>query len=109
MKSVHEEEENGSASLCLSSTEQPAQGGGWGVCVCWGGQSRSVRVCLERLSCFRRVIEGRRCYCSGGPEGPGMRGAHPGWPALEAAVGRKDAIVSLAFPFHFIFSPNSYS
>lgn len=97
--------------LCVCQVQSSLlRGGGWGVCVCvGGGQSRSVRVCLERLSCFRRAIEGRRCYCSGGPEGPGMRAVHPGWPALEAAVGRKDAIFSLAFPFHFIFSPNSYS
>lgn len=34
MKPVHEEEEKGSASLCLSSTEQPAHGGGGTVSKC---------------------------------------------------------------------------
>lgn len=34
-----------------------------------------------------------------------MRAAHPGWPALEAAVRRKDTTISLAFPFLFMFFP----
>lgn len=68
----------------------------------WEGswaQSRNVRVCPERLSCFQRAIGGRHCYCSEGPEGPGKTAAHPGWPALEEAVRRKDAIFSQGFRF----------
>lgn len=98
VKSVHEEEEKGSASLCLSSTEQLAHGGMVGS----GAQSRNVRVCPERLSCFRRAIVGRHCYCSGGPEGPGMTAAHPGWPALEGAVRRTDAIFSQMLRFSIV-------
>lgn len=62
-----------------------------------GAQSQNVRVCPERLSCFRRAIEGRRCYCSEGLEGPGMRAAHPDWPALEAAGRSKDTTFSPSF------------
>lgn len=51
---------------------------------------RKVYVCLNCLSCFRRAIEGRRCYCWGGPEDPGTTTAHLGSPALEEAVRTKE-------------------
>lgn len=99
-ESVHEEEEKGSASLCLSSTEHLAHGAWRGcACVCVCVQSRNVCVCPERLSCFRRAIEGRHCYCSEGPEGPGMTAAHLGWPALEGAVRREDTRLSQLLDF----------
>lgn len=81
--------------LCVCQVQSSLLTGALGGGV--GAQSRNVRACPERLSCFRRATEGRRCYCWEGPEGPGTTAARPGWPALEGAVRRKEPTFSQDF------------
>lgn len=93
-KTVQEEEERGSASLCLSSTEPPLRllahaAGSQGEFFCFFiclFFCVSVCVCVS-FSCFQKAIEGRRCYCWEGPGGPGRTAARLGWPAREEAAG----------------------
>lgn len=102
-KTVQEEEERGSASLCLSSTEPQLQLLAHAArsqekfsvfflfvfFICWF----FVCVC-ESFSCFQKVIEGRRCYCWEDPGGPGRTAARLGWPARgEAAEGTKNILL----------------
>lgn len=81
-KTVQEEEEKGSASLCLSSTERPRLG----FLRDAAGSQKKFYVCPSCLSCFRRAIGGRRCYCWGGPGGPGTTAARRGWRAPGEAA-----------------------
>lgn len=52
-------------------------------------------MCPKRLSCFQKVIGGRRCYCLGGPGDPGMTTVHLGLPAQEVAGREKQMLAQM--------------